>query len=150
MRSGELAGLCGISTDTLRHYERVGLLPRPKRTAGNYREYPPEARARVELIQRALTIGFSLRELKPILAQRERGGAPCRDVREGLRRKIRQLGEQIKQMEEARAELRRIGKEWDRRLDWAKAGHAARLLETVSPRVKRTAGFKRKNQGKEQ
>jgi len=60
MRSGQLAHLTGVSTDTLRHYERLGLLPLPQRTAGNYREYPPASQLRVELIQRALTIGFSL------------------------------------------------------------------------------------------
>src|SRR6266566_4603401 len=53
----------------------------PQRTAGNYREYPPTSPQRVELIQRALTIGFSLSELKAILAVRDNGGAPCRRVR---------------------------------------------------------------------
>ena len=60
MRSGQLAHLTGVSTDTLRHYERLGLVPLPQRTAGNYCEYTPAAQQRVELIQRALTIGFSL------------------------------------------------------------------------------------------
>lgn len=60
MRSGQLAHLTGVSTDTLRHYERLGLLPLPQRTVGNYREYSPVSQQRVELIQRALTIGFSL------------------------------------------------------------------------------------------
>jgi DNA-binding transcriptional MerR regulator len=53
MRSGQLAHLTGISTDTLRHYERLGLLPLPQRTAGNYREYPSTSLRRVELIQDA-------------------------------------------------------------------------------------------------
>jgi MerR family transcriptional regulator, copper efflux regulator len=64
MRSGQLARLSGLSTDTLRHYERLGLLLLPQRTSGNYREYPPTSRRRIELIQRALTVGFSLAELK--------------------------------------------------------------------------------------
>src|SRR5258706_12850019 len=55
MRSGQLAHLTGVSTDTLRHYERLGLLPLPQRTAGNYREYSPASQQRGELIQRALT-----------------------------------------------------------------------------------------------
>jgi len=78
MRSGQLAHLTGVSTDTLRHYERLGLLPLPQRSAGNYRDYSPQSQQRVGLIQRALTIGFSLSELKTILAVRDRGGAPCR------------------------------------------------------------------------
>ena len=45
MRSGQLAHLTGVSTDTLRHYERLGLLPLPQRTDGNYRQYPPRLSA---------------------------------------------------------------------------------------------------------
>lgn len=75
MRSGQLARLTGVSTDTLQHYERLGLLPLPSRTAGNYREYSSISRQRVELIRRALAIGFSLSELRGILAVRDRGGA---------------------------------------------------------------------------
>jgi DNA-binding transcriptional MerR regulator len=72
-----LARQSRVSSDTLRHYERLGLLPLPERTAGNYREYSPAAPKRVELIQRALTIGFSLAELKTILTVRDKGGAPA-------------------------------------------------------------------------
>src|SRR5213080_1572261 len=91
MRSGQLARQTGVSTDTLRHYERLRLLPLPQRTAGNYREYPPSSQQRVELIQRALTIGFSLPELKTILTVRDKGGAPCRHVHDLLRSKIDNL-----------------------------------------------------------
>jgi DNA-binding transcriptional MerR regulator len=81
MRSGELARECGVSTDTLRHYERIGVLPRPKRTASGYREYPADAGKRVRLVRRALGIGFTLDELAGILQTRDAGGAPCREVR---------------------------------------------------------------------
>ena len=60
MRSGELARLVGVSTDTLRHYERLGLLEIPARTSGGYREYSSGSLERVRLIRRALSIGFSL------------------------------------------------------------------------------------------
>ena len=63
MRSGQLAHLTGVITDTLRHYERLRLLPQPQRTPGNYRDYPPASQQRVELIQGALAIGFCLSEL---------------------------------------------------------------------------------------
>jgi DNA-binding transcriptional MerR regulator len=53
----EVAGQCGVSADTLRHYERKGLLPRPDRTRSGYRRYPPEAVARVLLVRRALIVG---------------------------------------------------------------------------------------------
>ncbi len=133
MRSGQLARQTGVSTDTLRHYERLGLLPLPQRTAGNYREYPPPSPQRVELIQRALTIGFSLAELKVILAVRDEGGAPCRHVRDLLRSKIHNLDQQIKNLVSLRAEMNRLSRDWNARLRRAKSGQAARLLESVPP-----------------
>ena len=136
MRSGQLARQSGVSTDTLRHYERLGLLPLPQRTAGNYREYPPTSRQRVELIRRALTIGFSLLELKTILAVRDKGGAPCRHVRDLLRSKIHKLDQQVRNLVSFRAEMNRLSKEWDKRLRRTKPGQVARLLESVSPRAR--------------
>src|SRR6266404_5782733 len=135
MRSGQLARLIGVSTDTLRHYERLGLLPLPQRTAGNYREYPPTSPQRVELIRRALTIGFSLAELRTILAVRDKGGAPCRRVRSSLRSKLHDLDQQIRNLVSLRAEMNRLSREWDKRLRRTKPGQAARLLESVPPRV---------------
>jgi len=131
MRSGQLAHLTGVSTDTLRHYERLGLLPLPQRTAGNYREYGPTSQQRVELIQRSLAIGFSLSELKTILAVRDRGGAPCHRVRELLNSKIAHVDRQIENLTLLRTELNRLSKDWDTRLRRTRPGQAARLLETV-------------------
>lgn len=137
MRSGELARVTGVSTDTLRHYERLGLLARPGRTAGNYRSYSPSAQQRVELIQGALGIGFSLSELKTILGVRDRGGAPCRQVRRLLSSKIELVNTQIRTLILLRAELNRLAKDWDKRLAHTKAGVAARLLESVPRRFGR-------------
>jgi len=134
MRSGQLAHLTGVSTDTLRHYERLGLLPLPQRTAGNYREYPPTSQLRVELVQRALTIGFSLSELNAILAVRDRGGAPCRHVRDLMHSKIRDVDEQIRNLVSLRVEMNRLSRAWDKRLRQTKPGQIARLLEAAPPR----------------
>ncbi len=140
MRSGQLARRTGVSTDTLRHYERLGLLPLPQRTAGNYREYPPTSRERVELIRRALTIGFSLAELKTVLAVRDKGGSPCRHVRDLLRTKIRDMSQQIRNLVSLRAEMNRLSREWDKRLRRAKPGQVAHLLESVPPRARGRVG----------
>jgi len=135
MRSGQLARQTGISTDTLRHYERLALLPLPQRTAGNYREYSPASPQRVELIQPALTIGFSLSELKTILAVRDKGGSPCRHVRGLLRSKIHNLDHQIKNLLSFRAEMNRLSKEWDNHMRRTRPGQIARLLESVPSRT---------------
>ena len=137
MRSGELARLTGVSTDTLRHYERSGLLPRPGRTPRNYRSYSASSQQRVELIQRALGIGFSLSELKAILAVRDAGGAPCRQVRQLLSSKIGLVNEQIQSLILLRTELNRLAKDWDKQLSQTKAGQLARLLESVPRRPHR-------------
>ena len=135
MRSGQLARRTGLSTDTLRHYERLGLLPVPQRTPGNYREYPVASQQRVDLIQRALAVGFSLGELKTILAVRDRGETPCRQVRALMGLKVRELDKQIKNLASFRAELKRLSSQWDKRLRHTKPGELARLLEAVPPRA---------------
>jgi len=80
MHSSELARLAGVSTDTLRYYERLRLLPTAPRSAAGYRLFPAQALDRVRLIRGALAIGFSVRELTTIFAERDRGGAPCQRV----------------------------------------------------------------------
>jgi len=135
MRSGQLARLVGVSCDALRHYERLGLLPRPQRTAANYREYSASSQQRVELIRRALAIGFSLTELKAILAVRDQGGAPCLQVRSLMRSKIRDIDQQIRKLVSQRKELKQMSMDWDRRLRRTQRGQAALLLEAVPSRA---------------
>ena len=131
LRSGELAKLAGVSSDTLRHYERVGVLPRPPRSQSGYRHYPPSAVGRVRLIRRALAIGFSLDELLRVLQVRDRGGAPCRNVRDIAASKLTQLEERIADLEALRDHLRGLLQDWDNRLAGTPDGQPARLLESL-------------------
>ncbi len=105
-RSGELAKLTGVSTDTLRFYERNRLLPFAPRAANGYRCYPPESLERVLLIRRALGLGFSVAELARVLKARDSGGAPCKTVRA-------LAGEKLEQIEAQMKELLRFRKEFD-------------------------------------
>src|SRR6266404_5381549 len=77
---GELAKAAGVSTDTLRHYERKGLLT-PRRSPNGYRAYPAQALDRVRLVRTALALGFRLDDLARVFKVRSNGGAPCRQVR---------------------------------------------------------------------
>src|SRR5262245_5268022 len=70
-RSGEIAKICGCSPDTLRHYERLGLIQKPLRSENRYRKYPKEIIHRVKQIQAALRIGFTLKELSKIFRIRD-------------------------------------------------------------------------------
>ena len=92
LRSGELARLTGVSADTLRHYEKLGILPRSQRTNGGYRMFPPASVERVQLAQRALQLGFSLNELSEIFRPRDNGSAPCHRVLSLTEEKLRSLG----------------------------------------------------------
>ena len=131
MRSGELARQTGVSTDTLRHYERMGVLPAPRRLENSYREYPPQALDRVMLVRRALAMGFSLTELARILKERDRGGAPCRQVRALAVEKLAQLERQIADAQLLRDQLKTTLKAWDKRLRSTPHGQPARLLDTL-------------------
>ena len=120
MRSGELARLAGVSSDLLRHYERIGVLPKAERAANGYRAYPAAALSRVRVARRAVALGFSLPELARIFGVRDRGGAPCRSVRALAGEKLRQVEASLAELRVLRRQLRRILVEWDGRL--AKSG----------------------------
>lgn len=132
IRAGELAKAAGVSTDTLRHYERKGVLPRPRRGANGYRQYPPEALARVLLVRRALAVGFTLDELARVLSVRDRGAAPCREVRALAAVKLADVEERLAQLAELRGELRATLEEWDVRLARTSDGGRAGLLESLA------------------
>ena len=72
LRPGSLAKETGVSPDTIRHYERIGVLPKAARTRAGYRIYPESAVERVRVVQRALRVGFTLAELAEVLKVRER------------------------------------------------------------------------------
>ena len=131
MRSGELAESAGVSTDTLRHYERIGVLPRPARTAGGYRQYPAEAADRVRMVRQAVALGFSLAELARILRVRDRGGAPCRQVHALAVEKLAQLDRQIDGLVAMRCQLQTIVARWGAELDGIPEGQRAGLLESL-------------------
>lgn len=131
IRAGELARAAGVSTDTLRHYERKGVLPRPRRDTNGYRQYPPEALDRVLLVRRALAVGFTLDELARVLSVRDRGAAPCREVRALAAAKLAEIEERLAELTELRGELRATLNEWDERLARTSDGSRAGLLESL-------------------
>jgi len=130
----ELASRTGVSTDTLRYYERRGLIPKPQRTGSGYRRYPPEAVQSVLLIRRALVVGFSVSDLARVLAERDRGGAPCRWVRDFVERRLGVLDEQIRDLQALRADLACLVEEWGVRLAAPRRGRRAHLLDRLADR----------------
>ena len=131
----DVARATGVSTDTLRHYERKGLLPHVMRTAAGYRQYSAATVDRVLLIQRALVVGLSLADLKRVLATRDRGGAPCQSVRELVGQRLDGLNRRIEELLALRDEVRVLLSEWDGRLADTPSGGRAHLLETLGSTV---------------
>ena len=132
LSSGELADLAGVSRDTLRHYERKGILARPLRGHNGYRKYPREALQRVQLVRRALSVGFTLDELAKVLKVRDEGGAPCEEVRRLAAQKLVNVRDQLRELIELRDDLQQTLKDWDGRLARRAAGRQANLLESLS------------------
>jgi MerR family transcriptional regulator, Zn(II)-responsive regulator of zntA len=127
----DAARATGVSPDTLRHYERVGLLAGVVRNRAGYRRYSRRHVERVLLIQRALVIGFSLDELRRVLAVRDRGGAPCGAVKNLVSDRLRALDERIRELHRLRDELQALVREWDARLAATPPGGRAHLLESL-------------------
>ncbi|HST09119.1 MAG TPA: heavy metal-responsive transcriptional regulator [Terriglobales bacterium] len=132
LRSGALAKMIGVSPDTLRLYERKGLLSPPIRSANGYRCYSLQSVARVQMIRAAVSIGFTLDELAKILKIRNSGGAPCHKVRDLAAAKLRGLERQIEQMNELRDQLRAVLLEWDGLLGQTAENKTAGLLERLA------------------
>jgi len=129
---GQLARAAGVSTDTLRHYERKGVLGKPGRSPNGYRGYTPDALDRVRLVRRALAVGFTLDELSEVLKVRDQGGAPCRRVRELATEKLSNVEAQLTDISALRDELRNTLKDWDARLARSTPGAPAGLLEALA------------------
>jgi DNA-binding transcriptional MerR regulator len=130
MHSSELARLAGVSTDTLRYYERLRLLPVAPRSASGYRLFPGQALNRVRLIRGALAMGLSIRELTVIFAERDRGGAPCQRVLVLAREKLAIVEASLRDLQIWRRELKTTLAGWQRLLRKTPRGQRAGLLES--------------------
>ncbi len=115
----------------MRHYERKGVIQKPPRQANGYRAYPPETLARVQLVRRALAIGFTLDELTEILRVRDAGGAPCRRVRDLAASKLETVEKRLQETLTLRDELRAALKDWGARLAQTPKNKRSGLLETL-------------------
>ena len=79
--TGEVAKQAHVRIETLRYYERMGLVAPPPRSGSNYRLYPPDTVRRVQFIKLAQQLGFSLKEISELLALRATPETPCADIR---------------------------------------------------------------------
>jgi Hg(II)-responsive transcriptional regulator len=104
----EAAEQAGVNTQTLRYYERRGLLPRSPRRPSGYREFPAETVRVVRFIKRAQELGFSLDEVADLLRLRRQPGRDRRKVRAIAERRVAQIEQKIAELERMRSALQHL------------------------------------------
>ena len=102
---GEVAERAGIAVDTIRYYEREGLMATPQRTRSGYRQYAPDAISRLRFIRHAKDLGFSLREIRDLLSLRVKPGTQCAEVRLQARGKIAEIERRMADLERIKRAL---------------------------------------------
>ncbi|HEX5234602.1 MAG TPA: MerR family transcriptional regulator [Silvibacterium sp.] len=132
LRSGDLARLTGVSPDTIRHYERMGILPILPRTSAGYRIYDRAMIDRVQMVRRAMQLGFTLSELSEILSVRDSGGVPCHRVLSLTEEKLHSLESQIEELQRTRLHMRQFIRQWRKKLMQTKPGSKAMLLHSLA------------------
>ena len=105
MKIGELATATNCHFETIRYYEKVGLLPKPERTASGYRAYRKGDIARVRFITRGRALGFSLDEIRSLLHLSESPDLACAEVDTLARRHLAEVREKLAHLQRMEAEL---------------------------------------------
>jgi DNA-binding transcriptional MerR regulator len=106
MRIGDVAAASGLTTKTIRFYEQAGLLPRPPRTAGSYRDYPEQTIKRLAFIRDAQSAGLTLAEIRSVLALRDAGASPCAHVTALIDRHLEDIDRRLAELRATKAVLR--------------------------------------------
>ncbi len=127
---GELGAATGTKVETVRYYEKAGLLPKPARTSGNYRAYGRVELDRLSFIRRARDLGLSLDQVRALLSLSDNRDQPCAAVDDIARCHLDEVERKIADLQALRAELSRL-------LEQCQCGTVAdcRIIETLSPKT---------------
>lgn len=105
LKVSELAEKAGVSPDTVRYYEKEGLLAEPARTHSGYRQYDKAAVERLHFIRGAQTLGLKLGDIKELLAIRDRGACPCGHTQRLLEQRLAEIDAEIRELRTLKREL---------------------------------------------
>ena len=105
---GQLAAAAGVNAQTIRYYERSGLFPEPMRTASGYRQFEPEELRRLQFIRRSQGVGFSLSEIRELLALRIHDPRSCSGVSRQVEAKISATEQKISELQGLLKSLNRL------------------------------------------
>jgi DNA-binding transcriptional MerR regulator len=135
---GQLANQVGVTVQTVRFYERKGLLPEPERRESGYRIYSPNDLRLLRFIRQAKALSFSLDEIRDILKMRGRGECPCADVIAIAQRHLRDVEGQLETLAKFRDELSRAVRTWKR------SGEQTLSADAICTLIERTMDKKSK------
>ncbi len=126
---GELAKTTDTKVETIRYYERIGLLPEPGRTSGNYRSYSDEHLGRLSFVRRARDLGFSIEQVRALLGLSDQRDRSCATVDTIAREHLHEVDRKISDLKKLRRELDALIKQCDH-------GTIAdcRIIEALGPR----------------
>ncbi len=110
LTTGKLAKKAGVNIETIRYYERRGLIPKPRRRESGYREYSDDMVTRIQFIKHAQDLGFSLKEIQELLSLRLDPGTPCAKVKNRTEMKIKDIDNKIKSLQEMKKALVKLTK----------------------------------------
>jgi len=129
---GELASATDTKVETIRYYERIGLLPKPRRTAGNYRSYEPDHLGRLSFIRRARDLGFSIDQVRNLLDLADHRDRSCETVDAIACEHLAEVDRKI-------ADLKSLRRELDAIIRQCSHGTIAecRILDALAPRRSR-------------
>lgn len=105
---GKVARISGVGIETIRFYEREGLIPEPPRRESGYRQYPPATIDRIHFVKRAKDLGFTLAEIRELLNLSVGRGTTCADVRRKAVEKISEVDAKISDLRRIRKALHRL------------------------------------------
>ena len=139
LQIGKLAKLSGLPIDTIRFYERKGLLRRPPRSEGGFRLFSPHDVSSLKFVQRAQALGFSLGEVRDLLILRDEDTEPCSRVRNLLERKLEIVRHKMAEMRRLEEELKDALGKCNREMKKRRASHGkvCPVLEEIGPNGKR-------------
>jgi Hg(II)-responsive transcriptional regulator len=110
LTTGQLAKETGVNIETIRYYERYGLIPEPPRRESRYREYTPKYIERIRFIKRAQALGFTLKEISELLALAD-GNPACKDIRKFAEDKVKDIETRISDLKKIKKVLNDLVKE---------------------------------------
>ena len=108
MRIGQVAQRAGVNVETIRFYERKGLITQPPRNTEGYRQYPDQTIARIRFIKRAKELGFSLTEIAEFLSLQANPRATCTDVKQRAEAKVSTIQDRIKDLQKMKRSLEQL------------------------------------------